>query len=131
MAANTVPKFIDTPEIGFAEISVANPGRDGSGTLVVVATGTTDGNVLELIRAVAIATTTAGMIRLFLVNGANKILYKELAVVVVVASAIVPAFAIEFVPTGGSLILPSGWTLEAATEKAEAFKVFAFGGKLG
>lgn len=130
MAANTVPKFIDAPIIGIAEISVANTNRDGTGDMVVVATGTEAGKVIELIRVVAIVTTTAGMIRLFLNDGSTKYLYKELPVAVVVASATVPAFEKEFVPTGGSLTLPEGWTLEAATEKNEAFKVFAFGGDL-
>ena len=130
MAANTVPKFIDAPIIGIAEISVANTKRDGTDTMVVVATGTDAGKVIELIRVLAIATTTAGMIRLFLHDGSTKYLYKELPVAAVTASPTAPAFEKEFVPTGGSLTLPTGWTLEAATEKAEAFKVFAFGGNL-
>lgn len=130
MSANTTPKFIDAPVIGIAEISVANTKRDGTDTMVVVAAGTKAGEVIELIRVVAIVTTTAGMIRLFLNDGTTKYLYKELPVAVVIASATVPAFEKEFVPTGGTLTLPTGWTLEAATEKAEAFKVFAFGGDL-
>ena len=130
MSANTTPKFIDAPIIGIAEISTINTNRDGTGTMVVVATGTVAGQVIELVRVVAIVTTTAGMVRLFLNNGATKFLYKELTVAAVTASATVPAFEKEFVPTGGTLTLPTGWTLEAATEKGEAFKVFAFGGNL-
>lgn len=130
MAANTVPKFIDKPLIGMGSLSSAETSRTAPTSTAKIATGKPAGTVIELLRAVATATTTAGMIRFFLFDGVTYFFWKELPVAAITPSPTVPAWEKEFVPTGGSMTLPDTIELHAATEKGEAFKVFAFGGDL-
>jgi hypothetical protein len=66
MAKNEVPVFTKSPVIGQAEVSAANPNRDGTGTIVSVVDGLTEGVRIDQIEVKAEATTTAGMVRLFL-----------------------------------------------------------------
>jgi hypothetical protein len=128
MAANSVPRFL-LPEnsIGSVDISTANTNRDGTGTVGTVWTAGAGGGQIELIRVIAKGTTTAGMIRLFLHDGAAYHFYDELVVAAVTPSGTVAAFEGEIVPSK-PLVLPSGWSLRASTHNAEAFSVVATGG---
>jgi hypothetical protein len=80
----------------------------------------------------ATATTTAGMVRLFVHNGTSAYLVAELPVVAVTPSGTIPAYSqqlntntmTQFLP----IVLPTGWSLRASTNNAEAFNVTAFGG---
>ena len=125
--ANSVPRFIADPVVGIAAISTANPNRDGTGTMGTVATAPATGMVIDLIRVKASATTTAGMVRLFIHDGSTARLYDEVAVTAITPSATVKSFEAEVAPTT-PLILPSGYSLRASTEQAEAFNVYAIGG---
>lgn len=127
MALN--PQFAATPKIGAGALSAANTARDGSGTLVTVFTAGANGSRIDYISIQATATTTAGMIRLFLHDGTTARLAFEIPITAVTPSATIPTFGWGFVPNNGSgVILPTGWSLRATTEKAEAFQVLAFGG---
>lgn len=125
MAANTNPVFTDVPIIGVGQISVANANRDGTGTVTTIATGQTDGTRIDEIQIKAAVTTTAGMIRLYIYDGANTRLFYEVPVTAITASATVATFwySVKF----DNLILPSTYELRASTEKAEAFNIVAFG----
>ena len=125
MAANTNPVFTDVPVIGIGQVSVANANRDGTGTVVTVATGTTDGTRIDEIQIKAIVTTTAGMIRLYIYDGANTRLFYEVPVTAITVSATVQGFwySVKF----DNLILPNTYQLRASTEKAETFNIVAFG----
>lgn len=127
MGANSVPRFIELPIAGTAQISTANSNRDGTGTMATVVTGTKCGTLIRSVRVVATGTTTAGMVRLFLDDGSSVRLWKELTVSAVTASATVAAYEKEFEP-GGTFILPDSVSIKAATEKSETFNVFVFGG---
>jgi hypothetical protein len=125
--ANSVPRFIASPIVGVAAISAANANRDGTGTVVTVVTAGVTGTIIDLIRAVATGTTTLGMVRLFIHDGANYRLYAEIPVSAITPSASLPVFEGEYVPRT-PLILPSGYSLRASTHNAEGFSVFAIGG---
>ena len=127
MPANTEPIFTLTPEIGFGQVSVANALRDGTGTIVDIITGTTFGTRIDKITVTATGTTTAGMVRLFLYTGTVTRLFMEVSVVAATPSASVQAFTQTVVFDHG-VILPVGWKLQASTNNAETFNVFAFSG---
>ena len=125
-----VPNYAAVPRLGRASLSVANPNRDGTGTLVSLFTAGTNGSLVKEVTIKAIASTTAGMIRLFLYNGTNYTLHSELTVSAVTPSATAASFAgtinlrdAESEP----LELPSGWSLHCSTEKAESFHVICKG----
>jgi hypothetical protein len=129
MAANVNPIFTLTPVIGCVEISTANTGRDGSGTLGTVITGSTNGTRVNRITIQAIETTTAGMIRLFINTGAAILLWKEIPVTAITGSATVIEYTYTLELLGErALNLPSGYSLDASTEVAESFNVIAEGG---
>lgn len=128
-APNAVPRHVDEGLIGIAVISVANAARDGTGTIVTVATGALQGTLVELIRAIAQGVTTAGNIKLFIRStgvGTWRI-YEELSVIALTPSATQVPFEVEYRPTT-PLVLPSGYELGAAPHNAETFNVFAIGG---
>jgi hypothetical protein len=127
MSANSTPIFTLTPNIGHAQVSVANTGRDGSGAVVNVLTGAVNGTRVEYVRVVAVGTVTTGVVRLFVNSGSVAFLWKEILVTATTPSTSVEVFNAEYVPTK-PLVLPSGWVLEASTHNAETFNVFAHAG---
>lgn len=127
MSANTTPRFTETGVLAKGQVTVANANLDGTGTLVTLVTGGVNGTLLELIRVKATVTTTAGMIRLFVDDGSNVRLIKEITVAAITIGASTAAYEAEYVPTG-NMVLPATHILKASTEKAEAMNVFVQGG---
>src|SRR5687768_16501631 len=128
MAMNAVPRMI-SPRNGVDAvlISAANGNRDGTGTVAIVFTAGAEGSLIEMVKIQAIVTTTVGIVRLFLHDGAAFFLYEEIAVTAITVAAGVLGFEATFIPDK-ELVLPSGWSLRASTEKAESFHVTAQGG---
>jgi hypothetical protein len=129
MPANQIPIYVVAPRIGAVSIATANTNRDGTGTIGTVFTAGANGSRISRIRIKAIVTTTAGMIRLYIHDGSTYFLWMEILVTAITVSATVAAFENEqYLPGERSLVLPSGYSLRASTEKAETFKVIAEGG---
>ena len=128
MAANKQPIFALLPVVGMVKISTANANRDGTGTLGTVLTGATgSGTKVTSITIKAEASTTAGMIRLYINNTSTTHLIFEQTIPAITASATVAAayYSLPFF----DMVIPSGYILYASTEKAESFSIIAFGGK--
>lgn len=126
--ANVAPRFIGSPVLGMAQISTANTNRDGTGTIGTVVTGVAEvGSLIELIRIQAVGTTTAGMVRIFIHDGANFRLWMEVPVTAITPSGSVAGYEKEIIPTK-PLMLPPGYSIRASTHNAETFNVFAHGG---
>lgn len=129
---NNLAVFVAAPKSWQCQVSAANTGRDGSGTIVNLVTGGTNGTRIDRIVVKGTGTNIAGMIRLFLYDGTNTWLWRELLTPAVTASATVAAQSVEDVRTDGLPLidLPVNWIIKAATEKAETWNVEAFGGDL-
>jgi hypothetical protein len=127
MSANTSPLFTLTPHVGHSLIQGANTNRDGTGTVYTLLTGATNGTRIEYIRVVAVGTVTNGAVRIYINTGSAAFLWKEIIVTATTPSVTQEVFNAEYVPTK-PLILPSGFILEASTNNAEAFNVFAHAG---
>lgn len=129
MPANTAPIFPLTPIIGIANISSAVTTRTVTGVtgLTSVKAGGTNGTRVDQISIQATATTTAGIVRLWLYSGSgNAQLFQETLITAITPSATLAAFSTSI--TYSTLLIPNGWTLYASTEKAEAFNVILYGG---
>lgn len=124
----TAPVYANTPKVGIGQLSAANTNRDGTGTVVTVFTAGASGSRVERVRIVPRGTTTAGMVRLYLHDGTNYALLDERAIAAGTPSAILGAVITEFLTA--DLVLPTGYSLRASTEKAETFAVFAYGSDL-
>lgn len=128
MATN--PVFAVTPRIGIAQVSVANTNYDGlTGTYVDVIVGASTGTRIAEIVIQAAATTTAGMVRLFITNGVTPRLFDEISVAAATVSATVKGARVS--TTYNNLILPDqNWKIFACTHNAVAINVIALGADL-
>jgi len=125
------PNFVATPRNAIAQVSAANTARDGTGTVVTVFTAGASGSRIDRITIEAVATTTAGMIRLFVNDGSNSRLWREVSVSAITPSGTVATFTTEINSSNSALpllILPNGYSLRASTHNAETFNIIAEGG---
>lgn len=132
MAVNNNPIFIQTPRVAVVQISTANANRDGTGTIGTVLTAGANGTIVDHVDVIATGTTTAGIVRLFIHDGATARLWKEIEVLAKTPSATVTAFrgTVDCSLRSNDLFLQSGFSLRAATNNAEAFNVVAVAGDL-
>lgn len=128
----TQANYASTPRCAMAQISTANTNRDGTGTIVTVFTAGSNGSRIERVVVEATGTTTAGMVRLFINDGSNSRLYYELPIAAVTPSGTTAAanasVSTVSAPSMMPIVLPSGFSLRAATNNAETFNVIAIGG---
>jgi len=117
--------------LGFGEISSANPYLDGSGSTSLCFTAASANNTSvggSYITAVKIkstaSTTLQGMVRLFIYDGHNYFLFKEICVPPTQQSSVLPTFR-ETVPC--NLRLDSGYQIFASTENSDPFNIFVYG----
>jgi hypothetical protein len=124
------PQFAITPRTAIGSLSAANTVRDGSsGTLVDIITGVSTGTKLQEVVVQATATTTAGMVRLYLYDGTNNRLFDEFVISAITVGASTAGFRVS--KTYDNLILPSAsWKLRASTHNTETFNVIALGADL-
>lgn len=114
-----------TGNTGMARISAANSNLNGTGTVVDVITGASNGTFIETITVKAVGNTTRGMVRLFLSDGATFTdLLAEIDIPAVVQSSIDQAFSTTLQV---DFMLLSGYKIRAATQNAESFNVIAEG----
>lgn len=118
---STQANYAASPRAAAGQVSTANTNRDGTGTIVTVLTAGASGSRIDDIDIVAAATTTAGVVRLFLHDGINARLWREILVAAVTPSTTMAAWSAALTNLG--LLLPSGWSLRAATHNAETFNV--------
>lgn len=129
MAANKEPIFTNVITTTIGEVSAANTNLDGTGTLATLLTVGANGGRIEKILVKATVTTTGGMVRLFLDDGVNVRLWKELDVTAVTPAATTQAFSGEFsLETEGFAIMKAGVILKASTENAETFNIIVESG---
>lgn len=129
MTANINPIFTLTPKISGSLISIANTGRDGSGTLGTIISGSTNGTRISRVIVQSSGSVSNGMVRLFIYDGSNNFLYKEVTVTSTAVSGSTAAFTYTVELLGErALILPSGYSLKASTNNGENFYVIAEGG---
>lgn len=117
-----------TANTGMQTVSTANSNLDGTGTLSSsIITGASNGTQLMSITIKALVNTTAGMVRIFLYDGSNTKLLKEIQVLAVTKSATAQAFFERVDFDGNGFSLKSGWSIKASTEKAESINVIVEG----
>ena len=125
-------QYASVPRCGIGQVNAANPHRDGTGTMGTILTAGANGSRIDRIVVQATGTTTAGVVRLFVNDGTSSRLYCELPVAAITASSSARVFNGTFqavtTPDLFPLVLPTGYSLRASTEKAETFNIIAVGG---
>lgn len=115
-----------TANTGMGLISTANSNLDGTGTLVNIITGASNGTYVETITIKALGNTTRGMVRLFITDATPTFtdLIAEINIPAILQTGIDQAFGTTLKV---DFMLRSGYKLAASTEKAESFVVIAEG----
>jgi len=129
---STSAQYASTPKCGIGQISTANTNRDGTGTIGTIFTAGASGSRIDAINIKATGTTTAGMIRLFIHDGVDARLLTEVPVMALTPSGTLPSWEAQLNTNTMTqvlpLVLPTGYSLRAATNNAETFNVIALGG---
>lgn len=120
------PQFAASPLNAAVTIATANANRDGTGVLGTLYTAPVAGARVDEIAIKAGATTTAGMVRLFLHNGVAFFLWREILISAIVPSGTVASFEVALGNLG--LILEDGWSIRCSTQNAESFNVIVVRG---
>jgi hypothetical protein len=139
MPANTAPIFPNAPIVSFGTVATANTAKDGTGTVVTIATGGTNGTRVDAIKIRALGTNVATVVRFFINNGStnatatNNTLFYEVTVPATTLSEVAAlndisiAFDGNFLP---QLVLPSGYKINVTigTTVAAGLQITTFGG---
>jgi hypothetical protein len=134
MAANTNPIYSLTPQsLTGKTIATANTAVDGTGTVVTLFTAGADGGRVEKVRARALGTNVASVLRVFINNGssntvaANNVLWDELTLPSTTISQVAQLLNQEIVL---NLTLPAGYTIfcTIGTTVAAGYALCAIGG---
>jgi hypothetical protein len=120
------PNFAATPRVGAVLISTADTSRSAPTNVGTVLTAGSSGSRIDEINVVAMGTTTANVVRLFLFDGTNYFLMQEVLIAPLTPSVTAPV--VTYISTYSNLMLPNGWSLRATTNNAESYEVLAFGG---
>lgn len=126
----TAPAFAATPRCAIVQATAANTNRDGSGTVATLFTAGASGSRIDRVRICAAGTTTAGVVRLYIHDGSNSRLLREVMVTAITPSTSIEVFSydVDFSGPDQVLVLPSGYSVRVSTHNAETFNCFAFGG---
>jgi len=111
--------FAGTPALGAAQPTTANTNRDGTGTLSSIVTGAANGTRVDRVEVMHAgpsgSASSNNVLRLFLYDGVNTWLFRELALTAQTPSATVAGFQYTFsFPAEHPLVLKSGWILKCA-----------------
>lgn len=118
MAVN--PAFVGTIKNGAVKIQTANTNLDGTGALGILYTAGASGSRIDRVKCKAMVTTTAGMLRFFLYDGAAYHLYHEEPTAAFTISGTVAADEHDII---FNLVLQTGWTLQVSTHNAESWQI--------
>lgn len=135
----TTAQFTAQPIIDIAQVSTANTNRDGSGTIVTVASGPSTsaaagvGKRINRVTVTATVTTSAGVIRFYLStdNGTTNYLICERLVPAITPSTSVAVFRSEISELVGLMLVGGGnCLLRASTNNAQTFNICVESGLL-
>lgn len=135
----TTAQFTAQPTIDIAQVSTANTNRDGTGTLVTIASGPSAsaangvGKRVNRVTVAATGTTTAGVIRFYIStdNGTTNRLICERLVTAITPSTSVAVFRAEIGELVGLMLVGGGnCLLRASTNNAETFNIMVESGLL-
>lgn len=140
MAANTIPIYSKEGQISFSTlIQTANTAKDGTGTVALIFTAGANGARVERVRARAVGTNVATVLRIFINNGsdpttaANNVLYAEKTIaattLIETAELVLNELPTTTDTTAFPLVLPPNYRLYATigTTVAAGLRVTAIG----
>jgi len=131
MSVNRIPMYHATKAVAQVQLAAtANTNYDGTtGTYsAAIVTAGANGLAVTRIDVVAIGTSAAALVRLFITDLSNSRMVAEIAISAVTGSATVASATGSWTPGNDGLILPSGWSIKASTTVAQLTNVFVYYG---
>ena len=130
---STSAQYASTPKFGSAILTTADTSLTAPTTVGTIVTAGSSGTRIDYIDIQGVATTSAGLINLFVYDGTTYVLWNQVPVIAVTSSTTAPAFSISLSSNGNSnimpLTLPTGYSLRAATSISQTgIRVTAYGG---
>ena len=130
---STSAQYASTPKFGSGILTTADTSLTAPTTANTIVTAGSSGTRIDYIEIQGVATTSAGLINLFVYDGTNYILWQQVPVIAITSSTTVPAFAAYLSSNGNAnimpLTLPTGYSLRAAASVAQTgVRVNAYGG---
>jgi hypothetical protein len=117
----TSAQYASTVRAAAAQVTTANTNRNGTGAIVTVFTAGASGSRIDDISIDAVATTTAGVVRLFINDGTTSYLWQEILVTAVTPSTTQAIWSYTLL--NQALVIPTGWSLRASTNNTETFNI--------
>lgn len=129
----TSAQYASTPKIGSALLTTADTSLTAPTTVGTVFTAGASGSRIDYIDIQGVATTSAGIVNLFIFDGTNYFLYIQVPVIPITSSTTAVAFSSVLSSNGNANILPinlpTGFSLRATTSTAQTgIRVTASGG---
>lgn len=126
-------QYASTPKIGSALLTTADTSLTAPTTVGTVFTAGASGSRIDYIEVQGVATTSSGLINVFIFDGTNYILYTQIPVLAITSSTTVPAFGAAISSNANPNILPinlpTGYSLRATTSVSQTgIRVTALGG---
>lgn len=125
----STPGYAATPKIGAVSIATSDTSRTAPTNVGTVWSAGASGGRVDTVHITAAGTTTAGMVRLFVHDGTNYRLLKEVPVGPVTPSGTQAVWSSSITFDGG-LSMQTGYSLRATTHNSETFHVIAQGADL-
>ena len=126
-------QYASTPRVGSATLTTADTSLTAPTTVGTVLTAGASGTRIDYIEVQGVATTSAGLVNLFIYDGTNYILWQQVPVIAVTSSTTAPSFAANLSSNSNAnimpLTLPTGHSLRATTSVSQTgIRVTAYGG---
>jgi hypothetical protein len=132
MAVNIDPITPGAVVVGLVQAVTANTNRDGTGTVATLVSGGADGKRIDRITITGTGTTTAGVIRIYLYDGTNTRLIKEILVTAITPSTSIEVYYNDWYRADGKALLylppDANYAIKVSTHIGETFNVVAYGG---
>lgn len=133
MAANTNVIFPLTPKAAWATLATANTAKDGTGTVGTVYTAGVNGSRVDYLKARALGTNTATVLRVFVNNGSDNATAGNNSLVLeqtIAATTLSETAALADNLVSLDMSLPAGYKINVTigTTVAAGLQVTGFGG---
>jgi hypothetical protein len=130
---STSAQYASTPKVGSALLTTADTSLTAPSTVGTLITAGSSGTRIDYINIQGVATTSSGIINLFIYDGTTYFLWTQVPVVAVTSSTTAISYQALLSSNGNSnimpLTLPTGHSLRATTSVSQTgIRVTAYGG---
>jgi hypothetical protein len=129
----TSAQYAAIPKVGSALLTTADTSLTAPTIAGTIFTAGANGSRIDYIEVIGVATTTSGMVNIFIHDGTNYHLWKQVPIQAITTSTTTPSFVANLSSNVDAnilpLALPSGYSLRATTTVAQTgIKVIVSGG---